>query len=309
MTHPHQRDFVGYGAHPPDPKWPNDARLALNIVLNYEEGSEYAFEHGDQRSEATLTDAGASDMGVGGRDLAAESLFEYGSRVGFWRLHRLFQERSIPLTVSAAALALERNPEAAAAIREAGYDVLCHGWRWVNQYHLTEDEEREHIRKAVASLIQTTGRHPEGWYCRYGPSLHTRRLLVEEGGFLYDSNSYADELPYWEWVIDRPHLIIPHTFSNNDNKFARGWFSTADDFFTWCRDALAVLLREGEHTPRLMGVSLHMRVSGHPARFAGIERLLDHIQCLDGIWLCTRSEVARHWIEHHPYSAIPDGGP
>lgn len=309
MTHPHQRDFVGYGAHPPDPKWPNHARLALNIVLNYEEGSEYAFEHGDQRSEATLTDAGASDMGVGGRDLAAESLFEYGSRVGFWRLHRLFQERSIPLTVSAAALALERNPQAAAAIREAGYDVLCHGWRWVNQYHLTENEEREHIRKAVASLIQTTGRHPEGWYCRYGPSLHTRRLLVEEGGFLYDSNSYADELPYWEWVINRPHLIIPHTFSNNDNKFARGWFSTADDFFTWCRDALAVLLREGEHTPRLMAISLHMRVSGHPARFAGIERLLDHIQCLDGIWLCTRSEVARHWIEHHPYSAIPDGGP
>ena len=301
MQHSDTRDLVGYGGNPPDPKWPGGARIALNFIVNYEEGSEYSVPDGDGRSEATLTDAGASDMGVGGRDLAAESMFEYGSRVGFWRLHRLFAERNIPLTVSAAALALERNPPAARAIADAGHDVLCHGWRWMNQYHLTEDEEREHIRKAVQSLTETVGRRPTGWYCRYGPSLATRRLLVEEGGFLYDSNSYADELPYWTRSGDKPHLVVPHTFANNDNKFARGWWATSDDFYTWMRDAFDVMWREGASRPAMMSVSLHLRVSGHPARFAGVERFLDYVQKQPEVWLCTRDQVARHWIANHPY--------
>jgi allantoinase len=301
MQYSDTRDLVGYGGNPPDPKWPGGARIALNFIVNYEEGSEYSVPDGDGRSEATLTDAGASDMGVGGRDLAAESMFEYGSRVGFWRLHRLFAERNIPLTVSASALALERNPPAARAIADAGHDVLCHGWRWMNQYHLTEDEEREHIRKAVQSLTETVGRRPTGWYCRYGPSLATRRLLVEEGGFLYDSNSYADELPYWTRIGDKPHLVVPHTFANNDNKFARGWWATSDDFYTWMRDAFDVMWREGASRPAMMSVSLHLRVGGHPARFAGVERFLDYVQKQPEVWLCTRDQVARHWIANHPY--------
>lgn len=301
MEHTHVRDFVGYGKTPPDPKWPGGARVAINFIVNYEEGSEYSVPDGDGRSEATLTDAGASDMGVGGRDLAAESMFEYGSRVGFWRLHNLFHKRGVPLTISASALALERNPDAAKAIAEAGHDLLCHGWRWVNQYQMSEEEEREHIRKAVASLKETVGQRPIGWYCRYGPSLNTRRLLVEEGGFLYDSNSYADELPYWEVVEDKPHLVVPHTFANNDNKFMRGWWANPDDFFIWMRSAFDVLWREGATQPKMMSVSLHLRISGHPARFAGVERFLDYVQQQEGVWLCTRGQVAQHWIANHPY--------
>ncbi|MEN9221492.1 MAG: polysaccharide deacetylase family protein, partial [Thermostichus sp. BF3_bins_97] len=283
MTHLHERDFIGYGSQPPHPHWPDDARIALNFILNYEEGSEYSFPDGDGKSEATLTDTGQSDMGVGGRDLAAESLFEYGSRVGFWRLNRLFVEQQVPLTVSASALALERNPAAAEAIAQAGHEVLCHGWRWINQYHLSPEEEREHIQKAVASLTQTTGKRPLGWYCRYGPSLSTRSLLVEEGGFLYDSNYYGDELPFWEVVAGKPHLVIPHTFTNNDNKFGRGWWATAEDFFIWMRDAFDVLYEEGRTQPKMMSVSLHLRISGHPARFAGIKRFLDYVQAHDQV--------------------------
>lgn len=295
-----ERDFIGYGANPPDPKWPGNARLAVNFVVNYEEGSEYSVPDGDGRSEGTLTDAGASDTGVGGRDLAAESMFEYGSRVGFWRLHNAFVKRGIPLTVSAAALALERNPEAARAITRAGHDVLCHGWRWVNQFQLSEEEERAHIHKALASFRNTIGRQPSGWYCRYGPSLNTRHLLAQTGQFLYDSNSYSDELPYWENVAGRAHLVVPHTFANNDNKFARGWFAHSGHFFNWMRDAFDVMWAEGADQPKLMSISLHLRVSGHPARFAGVAKLLDYIQSQPDVWLCTREQVAQHWIKNHP---------
>jgi len=297
---PHPRDFVGYGPNPPHPRWPGDARLALNLVLNVEEGSEYSHPDGDGRSETTLTDAGMGPTGVEGRDLAAESFFEYGSRVGFWRLWRLFKERGLPLTISGSALALERNPPAARAIRDSGDEVLCHGWRWVNQFNLSEAEEREHIRRAVRSLAETVGRRPLGWYCRYGPSLNTRRLLVEEGGFLYDSNAYNDDLPYWTRAAGRPHLVVPHTFATNDNKYARGWWGTSDDFFTWSRDTFDVLYREGASQPKIMGVSLHLRVSGHPGRSAGVERFLDHVQRHPGVWICRREDVARHWMATHP---------
>jgi peptidoglycan/xylan/chitin deacetylase (PgdA/CDA1 family) len=191
------RDLIGYGANPPDPKWPGGARLALNFVLNYEEGSEPSVPDGDPASEWGLTENGMLNPGVKGRDLAAEGMFAYGSRVAFWRIMRLFAERSLPLTVFGCALALERHPPAAAAIRAAGHDICCHGWRWEKHFELSEVQESERIRRAVASLQQTMGERPLGWYCRYGPSLNTRKLLVEEGGFLYDSDAYDDELPYW----------------------------------------------------------------------------------------------------------------
>jgi peptidoglycan/xylan/chitin deacetylase (PgdA/CDA1 family) len=295
------RDFVGYGRNPPHPRWPNGARIAVCFVLNYEEGSEYSFDNGDGRSETTLTDAGMGPTGVEGRDLAAESFFEYGSRVGFWRLFDLFGERNVPLTVSASALALERNPPAAEAIARSDHEVLCHGWRWVNQFNLPEEEERRHIRLAVESLQRSVGRRPLGWYCRYGPSLNTRRLLVEEGGFLYDSNAYNDDLPYWVAEAGKPHLVVPHTFASNDNKYARGWWGTSDDFLAWTRDTFDVLYREGAKQPRMMSVSLHLRVSGHPGRSAGVERFLDYVLAQKDVWLCRRIDVARHWMQTHPF--------
>ena len=210
------RDFIGYGPHPPDPRWPGGAKLALNFVFNYEEGSEPSIDDGDGVTEARLTEFGQSWVPEGDRDLAAESMFEYGSRVGFWRLKRLFDERTLPFTMFACALALERNPAAAKAVRDDAIDICCHGWRWVESFRLSEAEERDQIRRAVASLEQTTGKRPDGWYCRYGPSPNTRRLLVEEGGFIYDSDAYNDELPYWAEVGGTSHLVVPYSLTHND---------------------------------------------------------------------------------------------
>jgi len=295
------RDLVGYGAHPPNPRWPREARLALNFVMNYEEGSEYSVPDGDGFSEATLTEAAGTGQTVRGRDLAAESMFEYGSRVGFWRLMRIFRERDLPLTVFGCALALERNPEAAKAIAEAGHDVCCHGWRWVRQFELSEDDERRHIHQAVASLTRTVGQRPLGWYCRYGPSIHTRRFLVEEGGFLYDSDAYNDELPYWVRVGGKPHLVVPYSLSTNDLKFGVGGFFTGDDFCAFLKDGFDLLYREGKTQPKMMSVGLHMRLVGHPSRAAGLERFLDYALKHPDVWICRRIEIARHWVQYHPF--------
>ncbi|MBM86010.1 MAG: chitin deacetylase, partial [Rhodospirillaceae bacterium] len=289
------RDLIGYGANPPDPKWPGGARLALNFVINYEEGSEYSIQNGDGFSEASLTESPASPIPHGDRDLAAESMFEYGPRVGFWRLFRLFQERGLPVTVFACALALEQNPQAAQAIRDAGLDICCHGWRWIEHYKLDEKEEREHIRRAVDSLTRTLGQRPLGWYCRTGPSVNTRRLLVEEGGFLYDSDAYNDELPYWTVVSDKPHMVVPYSLTTNDSKFGRGWFATADDFFQFAKDSFDMLYEEGAQRPRMMSVGLHMRLIGHPGRAMGLKRFLDHISHYDDVWISRRTDIARHW--------------
>lgn len=302
MTAQHRRDMVGYGPNPPDPRWPNGARLALNFALNFEEGSEPSFEDGDGFTEASLTEAGP--QGLKDRDLAAESMFEYGSRVGFWRIYRAFQARGLPLTIFGCALALERNPPAAQAIAQAGYDVCCHGWRWEKHYEMTIARERVRIRKAVASLKQTIGSRPLGWYCRYGPSVNTRRLLVEEGGFLYDSDCYNDELPYWTTVSGHPHLIVPFTMGINDSKYARAKFATANDFFTYAKDGFDLLLREGAAQPKMMSVGLHMRITGHPSRAAGLERFLDYVLAQKDVWVCRREEIARHWITHHPAPCI-----
>lgn len=302
MTVGYDRDLIGYGANPPDPRWPEGARLALNFVMNYEEGSEPSVQDGEGHTETALTEAPA-DPGVSGRDLAGEGMFAYGSRVGFWRLMRLFQERELPLTVFGCALALERNPKAAAAIRESGFDVCCHGWRWVQHHQLDEATERAHIAKAVASLESSVGERPLGWYCRYGPSINTRRLVVEEGGFLYDSDAYDDELPYWVIESDRPHLVVPYSLVHNDGKFARGGMATGGQFFEFLKDGFDMLYREGATWPKMMSVGLHMRLVGHPARASGLERFLDYVKGHPGVWITRRLDIARHWQATHPYAA------
>jgi peptidoglycan/xylan/chitin deacetylase (PgdA/CDA1 family) len=293
------RDFVGYGRRPPDPRWPAGARLALVIVLNVEEGAEASIPDGDGVSELALTDAIVGEVPAGTRDLVAESLWEYGSRVGFWRLYELFVERRIPVTVNACAQALERNPEAAAAIHEAGLDLCCHGQRFARHFLMSDEEERAAITSAVKSLTRSVGRAPLGWQSRYSASERTRRLIVEHGGFLYDADSYADDLPYWTAVEGRPHLVIPHTFTNNDNRLPGGKLGTGGDFYDHISAAFRTLYAEGARHPRMMTVSLHNRVSGQPARFEAVARFLDLVGKHDDIWIATRSDIARHWIATH----------
>ena len=296
------RDFVGYGPHPPAPNWPGGARLALNIVVNYEEGSEVSFPDGDGKTETSLIEGGAGDFA--GRDLGAESMFEYGSRVGIWRVLRILRERNMPATVFATSLALERNPAVVDAIRAARYDVCSHGRRWNRPQALAPGEEALEIKRAVESITRMIGEAPAGWYCRYAPSVDTRRLLVEHGGFLYDSDAYNDELPYWTRVLDRDHLVIPYSLANNDGKFSRGAMVTANDFFEFLRDAFDMLYREGAEQPKMMSVGLHLRLIGHPGRANGLERFLDHVARHESVWVCRRIDIAKHWHAMHP--PVPD---
>jgi len=293
------RDFVGYGPVPPDPRWPGGARLALNIVLNYEEGSEPSIPDGDAATESGLTEGGSGSFS--GRDLGAESMFEYGSRVGIWRVLRMLREREMAATVFACAVAFDRNPAVAQAVREAGYDVCSHGRRWVRHQTLSELEEAAEIRAAVASLAKHMGERPAGWYCRYAPTIHTRRLLVEHGGFLYDSDAYNDELPYWVDVGGKSHLVIPYSLATNDGKLSRGAMATGDDFFAYLRDTFDVLYGEGATQPKMMSVGLHLRLTGHPGRAAGLARFLDHVAKHRDVWVCRRLDIARHWYETHPH--------
>lgn len=291
----HRRDFTGYGRTPPDIEWPGGVRLALNFVLNYEEGSEYSVPDGDGRSDATLTEVSQPRVPSGQRNLAAESMFEYGSRVGFWRLFRLFQERSLPVTVFACALALERNREATAAIAESDWDVVCHGRRWVEHYLLDEDAERAEIAKAYDAIRDLVGRAPEGWYCRYAPSTSTRRLLVEHGGFRYDSDAYNDELPYWVPAGDRHHLVVPYSLATNDSKLVQGPLVTGRAFGEFLIDSFEELVAEAGVQPRMMSVGMHARILGHPGRIRGLRTFLDHIADRDDVWVCRRGDLAAHW--------------
>lgn len=297
-----ERDLIGYGRNPPDPSWPGDARLALNFVINVEEGSERSVGDGDDVSECHLTEVTASAVPAGERDLGAESMFEYGSRVGFWRLHRLFEQHRVPVTAFACSRALERNPEIASAIAESGWDVCGHGERWVEHYRLDIDEERRQIRAAIETTQRMIGERPHGWYCRYAPSVNTRRLIVEEGGFLYDSDAYNDELPYWTRVDGKDHLVVPYTLTNNDVKLGRGMIGTAGQFFELLRDAFDVLYAEGADSPKMMSVGLHPRVIGHPARSLGLARFLDHVAGHSNVWTCRRVDIARHWHTEHATS-------
>ena len=303
MSYP--RDLIGYGAEAPDPKWPGGARLALQLVMNYEEGGERSILHGDDVAEAFLQEVVGMQPLKGVRNMQVESMYEYGTRVGFWRLLRLFAEREIKISVFAVGMALERHPEAAAALVEAGHEVVSHGWRWIDYQFVGEDEEREHIRLAIESLTKATGSRPLGWYTgRLSPN--TRRLVVEAGGFLYDSDAYNHDLPYWVRVAGKPHLVIPYTLDNNDMKFGMPQgFNTGDDFFTYLRDAFDVLYAEGATAPKMMSVGLHMRLVGRPGRFAALTRFLDHVQRHRDVWICRRLDIAHHWIRHHPFQPSP----
>jgi putative urate catabolism protein len=299
-TSEYPRDLIGYGAHPVHPRWPEGARVALQVVLNYEEGGERCVLHGDATSESFLSEIIGAQAYQGVRHMSMESMYEYGSRAGFWRLLRLFERRELPFTVFAVAMALERNREAAAAMVERGHEIASHGWRWIDYQFVDEQTERQHIELAVKSIEAVTGEKPLGWYTgRDSPN--TRRLVVEHGGFLYDADSYADDLPYWEEVGGKDHLVVPYTLDCNDMRFATlHGFSTADEFFSYLRDAFDVLYREGEEFPKMMSVGLHCRLAGRPGRAAALERFLDHVQRHSGVWICRRIDIARHWIKHHP---------
>ena len=298
------RDFIGYADRPPDIRWPNGARLAVNFVLNVEEGAEYSIQDGDGRTDAALSEVATPRVPRGDRDLGAESMFEYGSRVGFWRIHRLFQDYELPLTVFAAALALERNPEIARAIADSDWDVVAHGRRWIEHYLLDEDTERGEIAAAFATIERLVGRAPEGWYCRYAPSVNTRRLLVEHGGFTYDSDAYNDELPYWVDEGGRAHLVVPYSLATNDAKLVGGPLVTGRQFAEFLIDAFEELVAEADVHPRMMSVGMHARILGQPARIRGLRTFLDHIRGRSDIWLCRRGDLAAHWRTVAP----PPGG-
>lgn len=295
------RDMIGYGANPPHPHWPGDARIAVQFVINYEEGAENNVLHGDRASESFLSEMVGTDAREGVRHMSMEWLYEYGSRAGFWRLYRLFAERGLPATIFAVGMALERNPEAARAMVDAGFEVAAHGWRWIDYQYVDEATEREHVRLAVESIERLTGSRPVGWYTgRCGPN--TRRLVAEHGGFLYDADSYADDLPYWELVEARPQLIVPYTLDVNDMRFvAPQGFNSGDQFYSYLKDSFDTLYAEGETAPKMMSVGLHARVAGHPGRAAALARFLDYIRAHDQVWVCRREEIARHWREVHPY--------
>lgn len=294
------RDMIGYGAKPPQAHWPGGARLALQIVLNYEEGGENCVLHGDRASETFLSEIVGAAPFVGARHMSMESLYEYGSRAGFWRLMRLFRRRRIPITVFAVAMALQRNPDAARAMIEEGHEVASHGWRWIDYQDVDEAVEREHLHRAVAVIEALTSERPLGWYAgRTSP--RTQRLVAEAGGFLYDADSYADDLPYWIKVAGKDHLIVPYTLDANDMRFATAQgFNSGDQFFAYLRDSFDVLYAEGAETPKMMSVGLHCRIAGRPGRIAALERFLDHVQRHDKVWICRRVDIARHWRMLHP---------
>jgi putative urate catabolism protein len=295
------RDLVGYGARPPPADWPGEARIALQFVLNYEEGAESSVLHGDAASESFLSEIVGATPYSDARHMSMESLYEYGSRAGVWRLLRLFRERRLPLTIFAVAMALERHREAAAAFVEDGHEIASHGWRWINHHGMAEDEERQHIARAVESIREVTGARPLGWYTGR-TSENTRRLVAEHGGFLYDADSYADDLPYWEEVAGKPQLIVPYALDTNDMRFATPQgFNSGEQFFAYLRDAFDTLYAEGAETPKMLSIGLHCRLAGRPARLASLARFLDHVQRHDRVWICRRAEIARHWISRHPF--------
>jgi putative urate catabolism protein len=293
------RNLVGYGRHPPDPQWPGGARLAVQFVLNYEEGGENSILHGDPASEAFLSEIVGAQPWPGMRNMNMESIYEYGSRAGFWRIFRLFTTRKIPLTVYGVATALARHPDAVAAMQEAGWEIASHGLKWIEYKDIPEEIEREHLAQAIALHTQVTGTRPLGWYLGRC-TVNTRRLVMEEGGFLYDSDSYADDLPYWVNGPNGPHLVIPYTLDANDMRFAVAQgFNSGDQFFAYLRDSFDVLYAEGEEAPKMLSVGLHCRLVGRPGRLRALERFVDYVTAHDRVWVPRRIDIARHWHGHH----------
>jgi putative urate catabolism protein len=307
------RDLAGYGRNPPHPHWPGQARIALQFVLNYEEGGENNVLHGDPASETFLSEIiGAQAFPM--RHMSMESLYEYGSRAGLWRLLRMFEERRLPLTVFGVSMALKRNPEAVAAFRELGHEIACHGLRWISYQNIDEATERAHMREGVQIIRELTGAAPQGWYTgRDSPN--TRRLVVEHGGFTYDADHYGDDLPFWQRVeytdahgkaAVKPHLVVPYTLDTNDMRFAAmQGFNSGTQFFDYLKDAFDVLYAEGDpnglNRPKMLSIGLHCRLAGRPARAAALARFLDYVQQHNHVWITRRIDIANHWHSWHPF--------
>jgi allantoinase len=292
------RNMIGYGSNQLKVIWPNNARIAVQIVLNYEEGAENCILNGDSNSEVFLSEIIGAQP-VKSRHINMESLYEYGSRAGFWRLHKLFQEKKIPITVFGVGMALEKNPEVCKAIIEANYEVASHGWRWIDYQNIKKTEEKKHMKLAIQAHTKIFGKRPDGWYTgRCSPN--TRDLVMENGGFLYDSDSYSDDLPYWETRNKKKQLIIPYTLDNNDMRFATNQgFNTGDHFFTYLKDSFDALYEEGKTNPKMMSVGLHCRLIGKPGRIQSLKRFLDYILKHEDIWICKRIDIAKHWIKNY----------
>lgn len=301
------RDLIGYGRHPPHADWPAGARIAVQFVLNYEEGGESNILHGDSESERFLSEI-IGAPGYAARHMSMESIYEYGSRVGVWRLLNEFEKRELPLTIFGVAMALQRHPELAKTFVDLGHEIACHGLRWIHYQDIDESTERDHMLTALETIQQLTGVTPLGWYTgRDSPN--TRRLVVENGNLLYDSDYYGDDLPFWTEVKTsdgetKPHLVVPYTLDTNDMRFATPQgFNSGEQFFQYLRDSFDVLYAEGESTPKMLSIGLHCRLAGRPGRFAALQRFLDHIQSHDRVWICRRIDIARHWIDRHPWQA------
>ncbi|UCV02421.1 allantoinase PuuE [Dechloromonas denitrificans] len=299
------RDLIGYGRRPPHAAWPGGARIAVQFVLNYEEGGENCVLHGDAGSEQFLSEL-FNPASYPDRHLSMESIYEYGSRVGVWRILREFEKRGLPLTVFGVGMALQRHPELTAAFVELGHEIACHGWRWIHYQNVDEATEREHMQLALDSIQKMTGQRPLGWYTgRDSPN--TRRLVVDDGALLYDSDYYGDDLPFWTEVTKSdgtpvPHLIVPYTLDTNDMRFSlpQG-FSHGDPFFQYLKDSFDVLYAEGDESPKMLSIGMHCRLLGRPGRFLALQRFLDHIERHDRVWVSRRLDIARHWIATHPY--------
>ena len=300
MSDSYPRDLRGYGPKPPNPAWPGGARIALQIVLNYEEGGENCVLHGDASSETFLSEIMGAKARQESRHMSMESVYEYGTRVGVWRLRNLFTAHKVPITVFAVGMAVERYADPVTALAEDGHEICSHGYRWIDYQDIDEETERKHLSMAVAAIEKATGQRPLGWYTgRTSPN--TRRLVVEDGGFVYDADDYSDELPFWNHQFGRPHLVVPYTLDANDMRFATPQgFNSGDQFFSYLKDSFDVLRAEGAAAPRMMSVGLHCRLAGRPGRFAALERFIRYARSFDDVWWCRRIDVARHWHEHHP---------
>ena len=297
---PYPRDLAGYGRTPPHADWPGGARIAVQLVLNYEEGGEMSVLHGDAASESFLSDLINPAPIVGARHMSIEQIYEYGSRAGVWRLLRLFERRGVPVTVFGVAMAMERNPAVVGAFLEAGHEIASHGWRWINYQDVPEAVEREHMARAMEIHQRLTGERPLGWYTgRTSPN--TRQLVAEQGGFVYDADDYSDDLPFWTQASDAPHLVVPYTLEANDMRFSGGGLVTGEDFFSYLKDAFDVLYAEGETAPKMLSVGLHGRLAGRPGKMAGLERFIRYAQGHKDVWFARRIEIARHWRARHPH--------
>ena len=299
MPKKYPRDMIGYGSKEPKVVWPNNAKLALQIVLNYEEGSESNILHGDKHSETFLSEI-IGAQALKDRNINMESIYEYGSRRGFWRLHRLFQEKKIPITIFGVAMALERNQEVCEAIKNGNYEVACHGWRWIDYQNVKKSTEKKDMKLAIKTIKKIFGKRPLGWYTgRCSPN--TRDLVFDDGGFLYDSDSYSDDLPYWEYKKNKKQLIIPYTLDNNDMRFATNQgFNSGDQFYTYLKDSFDALYEEGKTNPKMMSIGLHCRLIGRPGRIQSLKKFLDYALKFNDVWICKIIDIAKHWIKNHP---------